>query len=349
MSIALWITLGIIALWMGLRFLPAGIDQHRPLIELIALIDFLAAPVLAILTWSILIQAWPQSVLAMIELTLISVWRLAYRLPQPSLKTYKPQNQMLDTAVKANQTLHPPVITVMTLNCKYGHASAKAIVDQVERAGVDVLALQEVNTALLRALHKVGLRKSLPYLLEGPKTGKDNGGRNALFSRIKPVESRASSLDLAASAVPQIGLKLAGQTVYISSVHLKSPHRGAKEWGLGIEGLPKLAEPGPAIILGDCNANLHHPTFRTMLNRSKLQDASLSLRQGSHPTFPANHPFLPPMIEIDHILVSKSLIVKFLHPCTIPGTDHRGLIAGLAPDLQPQQKSEGETRSISVS
>lgn len=330
---ALRIILGIIALWMALRFLPAGIDQHRPLIELIALTDFLAAPILAILTWSILIQAWPQSVVAMIELTLVSVWRLAYRLPKPSLKKYKVHQQVGDIEVETDQALHPPAMTVMTLNCKYGHASARAIVDQVDRSGADVLALQEVNTTLLRALHKAGLRRSLPYLLEGPKTGKDNGGRNALFSKTKPIWSEASSLDLAASAVPRIGLKLAGQTVYVSSVHLKSPHRGAKEWGLGIEGLPKLAEPGPAIILGDCNANLHHPTFRSMLNRSKLQDASLSLRQGPHPTFPANHPFLPPMIEIDHILVSGSLIVKSLHPCTIPGTDHRGLIADLAPDL----------------
>lgn len=335
----LWILLGLTALWMALRYLPAGADRHRPLVELIALIDLLSAPLLVLLVWAILIQAWPQTALALVELTLVSVWRLQYRLHIPS-----PAGPGSEPDAKATPGAS---LTVMTLNCRYGKADPQSIMDQVRAHQVDLLALQEVNSSLLEGLRYVGLEATLPYLVEGPRTDTDNGGRNALFARIRPVASQPAGMDLEASAVPLMVVGTTAGTVRLASVHPRSPQRGARQWGLGIERLalfnksrrpstpnssPEAAagqEPAFTIILGDCNANLHHPTFRAMLAAGGLRDASLALGRGLHPTFPYHQAGLPPMIEIDHILISQGIRVESMRTIGVPGTDHRGLVAHL--------------------
>lgn len=401
MNTMLWIFLGLTALWMSLRYLPAGADRHRPLVELIALIDLLSPPLLVLLVWAILIQAWPQTALALVELTLVSVWRLQYRLHSPfttgsgrqgqrhqgsgadtsiatrpganaDLLTLEPTSpNMTDSRLEDPHTTSQALIaeqattslTVMTLNCRYGKAAAQDILDQAQNHRVDVLALQEVNATLLENLRTAGMGQTLPYLVEGSKTTNDNGGRNALFSRSEPVESQPASLDLHASAVPLIVLQTGSGPVQLASVHPRSPQRGAQQWGLGIERLAllkgsdteqiadsdsnsghgnvparspvskssrlRVTESTPTIILGDCNANLHHPTFRAMLRTSRLHDASLTLGNGPHPTFPHFACILPAMIEIDHILISQSIKVKSVKTLEVPGTDHYGLLAKL--------------------
>ena len=354
MNTLLWILLGLIALWMALRFLPAGADRHRPLVELIALIDLLAVPLLAILVCALVIQAWPQSALAMIELTLVTLWRLQYRFHLPSPMGSGHKDGLLNTKNQAdadadipeshqsNRDITDPALSlkVMTLNCRYGKADAQSILEQVQSQNVDVLALQEVNSTLLTRLRKAGMRQTMPYLVEGPQTQNDNGGRNALFSRREPMWSQAAGLDLEASAVPIMLLHTQAGTIRLASVHPKSPQRGARQWGLGIERLallnseklaaaPDMESPAFTIIMGDCNANLHHPTFRAMLESGRLCDASLSLSRGMHPTFPHCQALLPPLIEIDHILVSQGIRITSMKVVKVPLTDHCGLLAQL--------------------
>ncbi len=354
MNTLLWILLGLIALWMALRFLPAGADWHRPLVELIALIDLLAVPLLAILVCALVIQAWPQSALAMIELTLVTLWRLQYRFHLPSPMGSGHKDGLLDTKNQAdadadipgshqsNRDITDPALSlkVMTLNCRYGKADAQSILEQVQSQNVDVLALQEVNSTLLTRLRKAGMRQTMPYLVEGPQTQNDNGGRNALFSRREPMWSQPAGLDLEASAVPIMLLHTQAGTICVASVHPKSPQRGARQWGLGIERLallnnektaaaPDMESPVFTVIMGDCNANLHHPTFRAMLQSGRLRDASLSLGCGPHPTFPHCQSLLPPLIEIDHILVSQGIRVESMKVVKVPLTDHCGLLAQL--------------------
>ena len=342
MNTLLWIFLTLIALWMALRYLPAGADRHRPLVELIALIDLLSAPLLALLVWAILIQAWPQTALALVELTLVSVWHLGYR-------TGSGPRSVIGRGKNPNQVSCPDpgtALSVMTLNCRYGKADPQSIVDQVRRHHIDILALQEVDSSLLNRLEKAGLRAILPHLVEGPPTEVDNGGRNVLFSRTTPEDSHPAAIDLEASSVPTMRVNTEAGPVRLASVHPRSPQRGARQWGLGIERLARInvaeaptgeatsedrpgTEPAFTIIMGDCNANIHHPTFRSMLTAGNLRDASLSLGRGLHPTFPYQVMGLPPLIEIDHILISQGIRVGGLRAIGVPGTDHRGLVADL--------------------
>jgi len=311
----LWILLGLIALWMTLRFLPAGADWHRPLVELIALIDLLTAPLLAILIWTVLARAWPQCLLALIELTLVSWQRLSYRLPPPADRTCQSSSE------------HG--LSVMTLNCRFGRADPEKVVRCVQAYGIEVLALQEVKGKLLESLQAAGLNQLLPYLTQGTASPDDNGGYNAIFSAHQPVKASPSVLDLPAAAVPLIELETSSGPIRVASVHPKSPQRGARQWGMGIAALARLTHPPvPTIVMGDCNATLQHPTFRAMLAESGLHDASLHLKAGSHPTFPSASA-LPPLIEIDHILTDGDLVPQSMHALRIPGSDHRALVARL--------------------
>lgn len=314
MNTLLWILLGLIALWMALRFLPAGADWHRPLVELIALIDLLTAPLLAILIWTVFAHAWPQCLLALIELTLASCQRLCYRLPP---------------ADRTSQSSSDHGLSVMTLNCRFGQSNPEEVVRCVRAYGIEVLALQEVEGKLLESLQAAGLDRLLPYLTQGTASPDDNGGQNAILSAAQPVKTSPSALDLPAAAVPLVELKTSSGPIRVASVHPKSPQRGAGQWGLGIAALAKLTHPPvPTIVMGDCNATLQHPTFRATLAKSGLHDASLHLKAGSHPTFPSASA-LPPLIEIDHILTDGGLIPQSMHALRIPGSDHRALVARL--------------------
>ena len=314
MNTLLWILLGLIASWMALRFLPAGTDWHRPLVELIALIDLLAVPLLAILILTVLMNAWLQCLLALVELTLVSCHRLRYRLPQTD---------------RTGQSSSDHGLSVMTLNCRFGRADPEEVVRCVRSYGVEVLALQEVKGNLLESLQTAGIHQLLPYLTQGTAGPDDNGGRNVILSAARPAIAYPSALDLPAAAVPLVELKTSCGPVRVASVHPKSPQRGARQWGMGIAALAKLAQPPtPTIVMGDCNATLQHPTFRAMLAQSGLRDASLSLKAGSHPTFPSRR-LLPPLIEIDHILMDDDLTAQSMHALRISGSDHRALIAQL--------------------
>ena len=315
MNTLLWILLGLIALWMALRFLPAGADRHRPLVELIALIDLLTAPLLVMLIWTVVAGAWPQCLLALIELTLVSCQRLRYRLPP---------------ADRTRQSSSGHGLSVMTLNCRFGRADPEEIVRCVRAYGVEVLALQEVKGKLLESLQAAGLNQLLPYLTQGTANPDDNGGYNVIFSAHQPVKASPSALDLPAAAVPLVELKTSSGPIRVASVHPKSPQRGARQWGMGIAALARLTHPhAPTIVMGDCNATLQHPTFRAMLAKSGLHDASLHLKAGSHPTFPSASA-LPSLIEIDHILTDGNLVPQSMHALRIPGSDHRALVARLA-------------------
>ena len=320
MNTLLWILLGLIALWMALRFLPAGADWHRPLVELIALIDLLAVPLLAILIWTVFARAWPQCLLALIELTLASCQRLRYRLPP---------------ADRTSPSSPDHGLSVMTLNCRFGRADPEEIVHCVQAYGVEVLALQEVEGKLLESLQAAGLDQLLPYLTQGTASPDDNGGHNAILSAKQPVKASPSALDLPAAAVPLVELKTSSGPIRVASVHPKSPQRGARQWGSGIAALASLTRPPvPTIVMGDCNATLQHPTFRAMLAKSGLHDASVHLKAGSHLTFPSASA-LPSLIEIDHILTDGGLLPHSMHALRIPGSDHRALVARLTLPHRP--------------
>ncbi|WEV63814.1 endonuclease/exonuclease/phosphatase family protein [Bifidobacterium sp. ESL0732] len=339
MAITLSILLGLIALWWALRFLPAGADGHGLMPYLIAFVRFLWIPSIIILAVALISRHWIVAVIAAILTILTGVFASPwYRKLHHTSARQNPARQASQD--KKIQNTDIPY-TVMTLNCRYGHADPQAIIDAVRNNDVSILALQELTPELVAAIDNAGMNESLPYRQFGKSKESDNGGFNAIFSRTEPDAQAGNAIDIAAADVPYCEIN--GVAVY--SVHPKSPMRGCKEWSQGIRKLAELmpksgsAIPQTAssasssekaahetIIMGDLNSNLDHPSFRKLSNAG-FEDAGLTSSHTRSASFPQW--LVWPRLELDHILVTPGLATSNVHTLAIPGSDHFALLAQL--------------------
>ena len=329
--IVCWFFTSFFAAWLLLRLVPAGVDSKRPLTELIALCPYAAVAELLFTILSYAGGDWGCGILGSV-FVLWEIWFLRSYLfgkrPKPS----------------------GPLLTVMTVNCRYGRASAKEIENFANEQDVDVLALQEVSSDLKE---KVSHFNSFPYQVCGKPSPEDNGGFNMILSRKEPLAFAPSSVDLCAAQCPAIKIDFEGEVVLVASVHPKSPHRGGEYWGWGVNHLasflcflgrevkmprfcPRLGLKEPkakkeadfVVVMGDMNSSLDLPSFRAVL-RSGMKDSSMDTHSGPHPTFPATWKGWHEVLELDHVLHSPGLKSCFVKTKKIAGTDHLALISRL--------------------
>ncbi|KFI83296.1 hypothetical protein BPSY_0392 [Bifidobacterium psychraerophilum] len=79
--------------------------------------------------------------------------------------------------------------------------------------------------------------------------------------------------------------------------------------------------------MGDYNSTWDHSIFRSLLG-SRFVDSSEQAGEGFHMTYPANSD-LPSVIEIDHIVHDKGVVVGDMKTVEIAGSDHKALLATL--------------------
>ncbi|WP_308283165.1 endonuclease/exonuclease/phosphatase family protein [Bifidobacterium pluvialisilvae] len=384
-TVILWIPLVVVALWMALKYLPAGWDHHRPLPEAIALVPLLVAPIILLLVVALVVRAWPQAVMAVVLLVIQLLWQLPYVVPLPGFTTAMlgvPLQSVAGTTLRDSGSMEsagqsPTTIRVMTVNTRYGRADTGTIMHLVKQEHVDVLAVQEVHGDLIHRLEQSHIDDELPYRVLGKARADDNAGSNALLMRFRPVEYADSSVDIRAAAAPVAKVRIGGQLVEFASVHPKSPPRSGQDWSDGVralgefanradacntattlremsgtsglrhdidssdnpklptdaDGTPKQYSTAPhcaAVVMGDMNSSVFHPSFRDALRHgSGLADSSLELHHGWHPTFPASWPTFPALIEIDHVLHSSGIVAKSVRTARVPRTDHLALIVKL--------------------
>lgn len=331
LHVVCWVLTSFFAAWLLLRLIPAGLDSRRPLTELIALCPYAAVGEALFTVVSYGSGDWGCGILG----SIFTAWEIWF------MRSY-----FFGKRPKASG----PLLTVMTLNCRYGRADADEIEKFAEKEGVDVLALQEVSPELKE---KVSRFASFPYQASGEESGEDNGGFNMILSRKKPLASMPSSVDLCAAQCPAIKLEFEGKTLLAASVHPKSPHRGGGYWGWGVNHLasflcylgkevrmpkfcPKLGLKEPkaerqadyALVMGDMNSSLDLPSFRAVL-RSGMKDSSMDAHTGPHPTFPATWKGWHEALELDHVLHSSGLRSYFVKTKKISGSDHLALVSRL--------------------
>lgn len=279
MSWLIWTCLILLALWIALGSLPAGADARMPLPYMIALIPLMWVPAGALAILAAVMRNWPALAVALALLFAARLRHLRYWL--------KPAQQRCrsSSAITPGGSVHATVathatMTTMTLNCRYGRASASDIVSKVREHHVDVLALQEMTDDLVKRLEQAGLQQLLPYRQLGESHERtDNGGFNGLWSAIKPVASTHSIIAIPAANIPAMTLEITDRPLTrqsadgsrvgttsgdnatsiahsaagsddtagmhtmrmtFASAHTKSPMRGCREWSAGIRGLGGL-------------------------------------------------------------------------------------------------------------
>ena len=337
----LLVALVLLLAWQLLRWLPAGADGLKPLPYVIALLPIapfcaalglIASAVAAVATRS-------QNEFYKSYVFLCVAYALLFVI---SLKSYTPyfarrlqeQTQGKSPEKSLEKSLE---IRVMTLNCRYGHANASQIIKLAKTHKIDTILLQEVSKKLVKNLEKLGIKRDFAHVQLGNANNHENGGFNAIYTRLSNVKSFGKSIKIDAANVP-IVTAVAGDSraenllITFASAHPKSPMRGCAAWCSGIMSLAKIGEnhnksgcKKVTIIGGDLNSTPDHPSFRTLL-KSGFLDASMQIGKRLK-TWPTWQKW--PNLALDHVLVkSTGCSAKATEQSTIrvDGSDHFALI-----------------------
>ncbi|WP_371494036.1 endonuclease/exonuclease/phosphatase family protein [Kitasatospora sp. NBC_00374] len=270
--------------------------------------------------------AVPVTLVALAALLVLRSWRtaaVAGLLAVVQLALVVPRFVPDGTSVAADV----PRLRVATSNSYLGQVDAAALVRLVREQRVDVLAVEELSPGAARRLDEAGMGELMPYR-EQP-----NNNDTALFSRL-PL-TRLDSSDPAVTRA-QVGAEVAvaGHKVRVVAVHTYYPLGDARKWARGFDGLKAAARADTrnSVLLGDFNATLDHAPMRSLLDTG-LTDTHAELGRGGSPTWPehnADFPYLPPVIQIDHVLHGDALTAVDVSEHTVHGSDHRAVVAELA-------------------
>lgn len=230
----------------------------------------------------------------------------------------------LGAFVPTQQDGATPAITVMTSNMRYGNADPEVLIATARDSGVDVLAVQELTTRGISRLADAGIAELLPYQVLSPG---NLGAGTGLYSKY-PLSNSAEIPGFGFTPV-QASVEVGGTRFTVLSFHSKAPlmNGSTTPWASDLALLESLLPtmPSPAIIAGDFNATRDHVQFRDLLT-SGFSDAADDAGAGILPTFPTDQ-VIGPLVSIDHVLVSSTLVGTEVTSYTIPGTDHRAVVA----------------------
>ena len=302
-----WVLVGLCAGWVVLRVL--GLERGYPLVPLIAFTPFVAAGAAAIVLLALLLRQRAPALLAAVA-TLVLVAVVAPRALGGS---------------SAPEGSAGPQLRVVTANMRFGHGSAEALVALVRLSRADVLSVQELTPELADRLDAAGLAELMPERVAEPQPG---GSGMGLYARV-PLEPNAI-IRRTMNPMPVGSPQLAGAPpVDVVAVHAVPPtRRRLVQWRSDLRTLPPATPDGRLRILaGDFNATLDHAELRSVLD-SGYADAAAQVGAGLHGTWPRGRR-LPPPVTIDHVLVDERVGVRAVSIHTIPGTDHRAVLAEL--------------------
>lgn len=376
----LWVIFVPLLLWQLMRWLPAGADKYNPLPYVIALLPLATYVVGALFLCNfgtfLLYTCCAEKVTKSLNLAQSYAKSYGYLciayavLFLISLKSHTPywfaklrRLHESRSSRKSCKEQHQE-IRVMTLNCRYGKASASEIIEITKKHHVNTLLLQELSKSLVKNLEKLGIYEIFPTSCVGAQSEHNNGGFNAIFTQYSAISTCNDSVKIEAASVPSVTTCLdfgANEKVLVkfASAHPKSPMRGCAAWSNGIRALATIDSTTDSfadctnecadestsktcdlatltIVTGDLNSTVDHPSFRSLLKYG-FTDVALSLgkRLRTWPTW-----LKWPNLTLDHVLFcaknckSNALWQKNV---VVDSTDHLAYIAAI--DLQSLDKN----------
>jgi endonuclease/exonuclease/phosphatase (EEP) superfamily protein YafD len=221
--------------------------------------------------------------------------------------------------------------TLVTANLRLGHADPVDVTALAGHWHADVLVLQEVTAHELAGLKAAGLSRSYAFSAGRP----DSGAAGTMVfadTRITGVKRLDTSFGGYAMT-----LHRPRGPVRLVAVHATPPTGSGAGWSSDqhaiLRGVGDL-RPGPTVLAGDFNATLDHEPLRELGGRG-YTDAVVEAKSGWQPTWPSDRQVslagvpLPPLLQIDHVLVGDGLRALKTTTVAVPGTDHRAVVARL--------------------
>lgn len=207
----------------------------------------------------------------------------------------------------------------------------------------DILCVIEHSPHSSDALWAAGLADRYPHVAEDAEQ-QTSPYFGSLVASHHPIRSK-EVVDIGDRPALVTTIAVEGHDVLVAPVHTQAPifDGDLEPWLATIDGAAALAEthPGPAVLAGDWNATGGVRAFRDALFARRLVDAQARLGQRWAPTWPQGGASarramlgpiplpLPPLLALDHVVVTSDVEVLSLDRVAVPGSDHLGLCARL--------------------
>lgn len=310
------------------RALPASIQSLPYVPVVVSVAPWFVAVGLIGLILALISQRWFVALVALCCVVVQGYWQYPFIHQSVSLSA-----STVQAVGGSSVNTDDDAARVMTANVYKGRADAESIVDIVRDQRVEVLALQETTPAFVKALKKAGIESYLPYSVVSSADGKYGNGLWSATSLKNPVDDEVDSLS---SFMPAGTVAFAGgRSVRFVSVHTTSPKPGRWDmWRTSLEDVARLgSKTGRYILMGDFNSTIDHSPFRDVLG-SRFSDAAYESGHGFTFTWPADRQWVPPFSGIDHVVVDKGIVTGQVSVVSIPGSDHKGLVATVQIEAQ---------------
>jgi endonuclease/exonuclease/phosphatase (EEP) superfamily protein YafD len=219
-----------------------------------------------------------------------------------------------------------PTVRVVSSNVFHGNARPTEAAARLASLRPDVLVVLELSPAMAHALSRTKPLDDLRYRITDPKGGGDAFG-SLLWSRYPLSDEQERDLVGFPLHTATVALPTGPATIF--AVHTLQPLAGLGTLRQQLAELDDQAgrTRGTLVLAGDFNATRQHHAFRALLQHG-LHDAHLQRGRGLATTWPTNLPG-PPFALLDHVLVSKDVVVRDVGEADIPGSDHRAVVAQL--------------------
>lgn len=234
------------------------------------------------------------------------------------------------------------VLRVMSWNTWQTDDKARAFAEAVREEQPDVVALQEVDGALIENLRE--LTDVYPYQVYALVGGR---GHAMILSRW-PILDQTTDVDWMGCWCLRVTIDWQGQPVHVANVHVWSPvydfaGGGNIPWVRSFQSghqarvvdvlLADISEVDlPLVVLGDFNTVDRQPNYARLID-SGLIDAQRAIGHGLRLTYPVPYSsisWLPvPLIRIDYVFTDSAFSPVDFSRLEIAGSDHFGVLADL--------------------
>jgi vancomycin resistance protein VanJ len=259
------------------------------------------------------------------------------------------------SAVRALRESHPAAppaaarpLELVSFNLLFSSADrGDASIALLRATPADLLCLQEVTPGWARRLD-AALGPTHPHRAVVPRSGAYG---LAIYSRL-PISNPTLVRDARRVAGQCVALRLGPEEAVLCNVHLSSPAgivaRGAR-WVRGFDENARVrdaqwkllrahvARSYPAsrhlIVAGDFNTLDTEPLYRTL--RGSMVDAFAAAGEGYGATFPTEPTSPIPLVRIDYVFASPTLVPLTARVLPQAASDHRALRVTLAVPSQP--------------
>ncbi|MBQ0864023.1 endonuclease/exonuclease/phosphatase family protein [Streptomyces smyrnaeus] len=301
--------LTLLVLTVPLAFRAGDEDGPTPVPQLLAFLPWFLAPAWLAALGAALSRRWLVLLWALAVLAGTGWFLRPYGPPAPS-----------DTAARPAKAQ----FRVLTANLKYGNATPD-LVKTVRRERPQIVSLQECDARCAAALRAPALREEYPYRII---TG-DGGARGSALLSIYPLHRRSEVRGRL--SMPGAIADVRGERIALQVAHPMPPEPGrTAAWRVELDRLRAMAAARgklPTLIAGDFNSSQDHAAFRAIL-RTGMHDAARMLGNSRTPTWPTR---TTPVLgaQIDHVLLSGSLLPVDGQFLDLRGTDHRALLVNV--------------------